>query len=351
MKRLNIITGFILLITYSSQVRAQLRIVCIGNSITQGKNQKKADSTFEYSYRPWLWEKLTLEGFNVDMVGYNPHFFQESEGNLTMDFKNKTGKPFDRDCEAYYGITSNVFLKGTQSKIWTGKPLPPFRERINDPVKGYTPDVALIHMGTNDADSTAALVADSRKNIISIISILRKKNPQVQIFLATLITRWKKINGKIEGICKELSTPSSPVIPVNMSTGFINSTKSKGTMTFDHVHPNIKGQLFMMERWHAAILAHLKDKQKPVLKGRVSVSKLSQTSLELQWPRAIDNYGIKHFEISSNKGFLKTLSHQTKSYKINNLKPGSEYSLQLVAKDFSGNVSSPISIKVKTKKL
>ena len=69
MKRIGIITGFLLLITFTQNIHAQLRIVCIGNSISQGKNEKKADSTFEYSYRPWLWEKLTLDGFNVDMVG------------------------------------------------------------------------------------------------------------------------------------------------------------------------------------------------------------------------------------------------------------------------------------------
>ena len=266
-----------------------------------------------------------------------------------MNFRNKTGKPFDRDCEAYYGITSDVFLTGTQSTIWTGEPLPPFRERINDPIKGYTPDVALIHIGTNDADSTEALVADSRKNIISIISILREKNPNAQIFLATLITGWKKINGKIDGICNELSNPTSPVIPVDMTTGFINSIKSKGTMTFDHVHPNINGQLFMMERWHSALLTHLKDRQKPVLNGKASVSKSGRTSIELQWHPANDNYGIKQYEIRSNKKLIKTLSHQTTSYKINTLKPRSFYNLQLVARDFSGNVSSPISIRVNTK--
>ncbi|HEX8378380.1 MAG TPA: SGNH/GDSL hydrolase family protein [Pedobacter sp.] len=349
MKRIGIITGFLLLITFTQNIHAQLRIVCIGNSISQGKNEKKADSTFEYSYRPWLWEKLTLDGFNVDMVGYHPFFFLETKGNLTMNFRNKTGKPFDRDCEAYYGITSDVFLTGTQSTIWTGEPLPPFRERINDPIKGYTPDVALIHIGTNDADSTEALVADSRKNIISIISILREKNPNAQIFLATLITGWKKINGKIDGICNELSNPTSPVIPVDMTTGFINSIKSKGTMTFDHVHPNINGQLFMMERWHSALLTHLKDRQKPVLNGKASVSKSGRTSIELQWHPANDNYGIKQYEIRSNKKLIKTLSHQTTSYKINTLKPRSFYNLQLVARDFSGNVSSPISIRVNTK--
>lgn len=51
---------------------AQLRIVCIGNSITQGKIGLKADSSYEYSYRPWLWGKLVRAGLKVDMVSATP---------------------------------------------------------------------------------------------------------------------------------------------------------------------------------------------------------------------------------------------------------------------------------------
>ena len=166
---------------------AQLRIVCIGNSITQGKIGLKPDSSYEYSYRPWLWEKLTGAGFKVDMVGYHPYFFDEREGMLRMKFE-ANGKAFDRDCEAYYGITSSGFVNGVASSGWTGAPLPKFADRINDPQRGYTPDVALIHLGTNDADSTAEQVAATRNNIGEIIRILRIKNPSAVIFVAKLIT-------------------------------------------------------------------------------------------------------------------------------------------------------------------
>ncbi|MEP7230182.1 MAG: hypothetical protein ABI691_08020 [Ginsengibacter sp.] len=53
---------------------AQLRIVCIGNSITLGKIGLKTDSSYEYSYRPWLWQKLVRAGFKVDMVSATPCF-------------------------------------------------------------------------------------------------------------------------------------------------------------------------------------------------------------------------------------------------------------------------------------
>jgi hypothetical protein len=188
-----LISLFVILCAFAHySASAQQRIVCIGNSITQGKIGLKGDSSYEYSYRPWLWDKLMRAGFKVDMVGFHPYFFDEKEGNLTMKFE-LNGVAFDRDCEAYYGITSADFLNGSASAGWTGAPLPKFADRINDPEKGYTPDIALIHMGTNDRDSTAEQVAATRKNIEAIIQALRNKNPSVAVFVAKLITGWKKI--------------------------------------------------------------------------------------------------------------------------------------------------------------
>lgn len=240
---------------------AQIRIVCIGNSITQGKIGLKGDSSLELSYRPWLWEKLVKTGYKVDMVGFHPYFFGEKEGDLAIDFQidNLT---FDRDCEAYYGITSADFVKGSSSSGWTGASLPGFSERINDPERGYTADIALIHIGTNDVDSTEEQVVATRNNIGEIIRVLRSKNPSVVVFVARLITGWKKINTQIDSLCLDWHTDQSPVITVDMTNGFINDPKVKGTMTYDYVHPNKAGQLFMMERWYEAII---KVMQQPIV--------------------------------------------------------------------------------------
>ena len=202
------------------------------------------------------------------MVGFNPYFFGEKEGSLSMEFTH-SGIKFDRDCEAYYGITSTAFINGSRSSGWTGKPLPKFSERINDPARGYTPDIALVHIGTNDADSTPALVDKTKNNIREIISVLRAKNTFVTVFMAKLITGWKKINPEIDGLCAELSTEQSKVVAVDLTLGFINKPTEEGSMTYDYVHPNKKGQLFMMERWYYAITQHLQDNKAPVMKGKI----------------------------------------------------------------------------------
>jgi lysophospholipase L1-like esterase len=220
----------------------------------------KGDSSYELSYRPWLWQKLLKTGFKVDMVGFHPYFFDENEGNLTMKFESG-GVAFDRDSEAYYGITSADFVNGSSSAGWTGAALPRFVDRMNDAKRGYTPDIALIHIGTNDRDSTEEQVTATRKNIVEIIQALRSKNPSVIVLVAKLITGWKKINRQIDPLCRELYTDESPVIAVDMATGFINDPKAKGTMTYDHVHPNKAGQIFMMERWYEAIVKTVKPPQ------------------------------------------------------------------------------------------
>jgi hypothetical protein len=57
------------------------------------------------------------------------------------------------------------------------------------------------------------------------------------VIVAKLITGWKKINTRVDALCKELNTAQSPVVSVDMATGFINDPKVAGTMTYDYVHP------------------------------------------------------------------------------------------------------------------
>ena len=192
-----------------------MRIVCIGNSITQGNGQLKFDGSYEISYRPWLWDKLRNDGLNAELVGYCTSYF----GNSNYVFPSTSGTPFINKSEGYYGINSKDWLNGTGSSGWTGSALPKFSDRINDPNKGYTPDFALIHIGTNDGDSD---VKATEANIKETIKILRDKNPKVVILLAKLITGWKPINKEVDRICLETSTVESPVVAVDLETGFIN---------------------------------------------------------------------------------------------------------------------------------
>ncbi len=127
--------------------------------------------------------------------------------------------------------------------------------KLSDRLKTYTADIALLHIGTNDAD---AAVNTTVSNIEAIIDALRVANPNVVVFVAKLITGWKPINAKVDQIVTKKSTLASPVIAVDLATGFVNDVANPNTtMTFDWVHPNPKGQKFMAERWFKAIQKQL----------------------------------------------------------------------------------------------
>lgn len=238
--------------TFCVSFAAPIRIVCMGNSITQGNINKSTNTINQMSYRFALWQKFDSAGIDIDMVGFTNLWFDEKSNNLVAPPVSKyTGHVFDRDHDAYYGINSNNLLYGDSYTAWTGAALPSLAVRLNN----YTPDIALLHIGTNDADN---IVATTVANIKAMIDALRAKNPNVVVFVAKTITTWKAINSYVYLIANDKNTVQSPVIAVDLATGFINDTAKPGCMTYDWVHPNPLGQEFMAKRWFDAIQKQLK---------------------------------------------------------------------------------------------
>lgn len=233
-----------------------IRIVCIGNSITQGKSSATnvtEPATFgkitdQLSYRFWLWQSLDSLGLDVDFVGTNKIWFNEV-GSLAVPTPTSsyTGHTFPRGHESYYGITSGDFLNSISAD---GIQYPAFSARS----KNFTADIALIHLGTNDNDADSVM---TRNNIYTIIDHLRAQHDSIIIILAKTITNWKAVNKLVDKMCIAKTTSKSPVIAIDLATGFINDQNAAGTMTWDWVHPNPKGQKFMAKRWYDKILATL----------------------------------------------------------------------------------------------
>ncbi len=135
-----------------------------------------------------------------------------------------------------------------------------------------------------------------------------------------------------------------------MATSFINDPKVEGTMTYDHVHPNKKGQLFMMERWYNTILQNLRDVEPPSLEGKPVVVYKPGNAATISWSAANDNYGIKCYEIWVNGKVVATINQNNLAYKLNDLKKGMNYKIVIKAKDWSGNTSNEIATTIKKKK-
>ncbi|AFY58916.1 hypothetical protein Riv7116_6589 [Rivularia sp. PCC 7116] len=204
-----------------------LKIVTIGDSITQAENGYN-------SYRKELWELLNEAGYNVDFVG--------SE-NRNKDGGNFEDRSFDPDHEGHWGWRIDEIINGRGG------------DNLSDWLTGYTPDVALIHLGSNDAIQSNSAVS-SVEELKQVIDILRQDNPNVTIFLSQLIpavnggfnNRIQQLNSLIPGIVADKNQANSPVILVDQNSGF-----NANTDTYDGVHPDPSGEAKMAQKWFDAL--------------------------------------------------------------------------------------------------
>jgi GDSL-like Lipase/Acylhydrolase family/Putative Ig domain len=223
-----------------------MNILALGNSITNGT------STYN-SYRRALWQMLHAGNYDFDFIGsWSLHHM----GGPVPD------PDFDMDHDGHSGWTTRdiVFPPAWDS----------MRGNLNQWIRGYTPGIVLIELGTNDVFQCVP-ADESMKNIDSIIDILRSKNPRVNIFVAQvppLGAQWadKKLcgtdipysrsiqvfNEHVVKMAAEKNLANSAVIAVDLYSGVHPSTDM-----YDDIHPNTKGEKDMAQRWFDAIRSHL----------------------------------------------------------------------------------------------
>jgi hypothetical protein len=196
-----------------------LRIMPLGDSITEARGGSA-------SYRYWLQKHLQGARIRFDFVGSRHGVYG--------------GAPrfadFDQDHEGHWGWTTGQVL-----------------EQIDTWAASARPDVALVHLGTNDVVRDPAVVP---KNLAGIITSLRKANPRVAVLLARLIpirgfaAKLGPVEESIERVAREQTTPDSPVVVVRQDEGF-----DVDADTYDGIHPNESGERKMAKRWFEAIRA------------------------------------------------------------------------------------------------
>lgn len=197
----------------------------MGDSITQG------DTTFN-SYRRPLWHRLQAAGASVDFIG-----------TLTSNFQGPPPNPdFDLHHEGH--------------RAWRADEI---RNSLPGWLTTYTPDVVLVHLGTNDAlqnHGGANFLAETIADLEGIIRTLQSDNPNVTVLLAKLIptteivenNRITSLNAQIDGIASRTTTLDSRVVVVDQSSGF-----SLATDTNDGLHPNSSGETKMANKWFDAL--------------------------------------------------------------------------------------------------
>jgi len=192
-----------------------VKIMLIGDSITEG-----ADSNG--SYRRYLDGMLRRDGHLIDFVG--------SRRKHSDDKAEPDNYEYDVDHEGHWG-------KGS---AWMAENMQRFLTR-------NVPDVAVIHLGTEDILSSNAaaesLTDGIVKNIGKVVDALRARNGNVKIVLSTIIpvkgkeSVVKLLNLKISRYVQSNSTLRHPVVLANQSEGFDVSLD----LTTDGTLPNAGG--------------------------------------------------------------------------------------------------------------
>jgi acyl-CoA thioesterase-1 len=208
------------------QRQPRLNIMPLGDSITAGYGQRD-------SYRWHLWHLIRQDGSDVDFVG-------------SVRSQTPLDGEFDADHEGHWGFFTTDILNNLLG--WLA---------VN------TPDVVLLHIGTNDV-GTCRNVDEIADTIEEIIDVIRGHQPKVAIMLAKIIP----IN--YDGYCPTGQSLHETVRQLNQRLGAL-ATKKSGVMTIDlyssldpktdfrdPLHPNDRGFQKMAQKWFQAL--------KPVLR-------------------------------------------------------------------------------------
>jgi len=225
-------------INFSCQAQpTAINIACIGDSITQGGRTDRADST----YRLPLFRMLIDAGIAFDFIGSKQDGLH---GDATWPSEYK-GVSFDPDHEGVYGIKTQAAL-----------------ERLPEAIEQWkaVPDIALIHLGTNDQESEDHRLA-VQVPLEKILELLREQNPNIVIFLGHLNFNNNENALKIRQLVNELQEkmhrPESPIYTVAHYQDWVADPDAEGSDTYDWAHPNPQGQEKMAKKWFEALTPFL----------------------------------------------------------------------------------------------
>jgi hypothetical protein len=314
-----------------------LRILPIGDSITQG------DYPWQ-TYRYPLWKGLVDAGIPVTFVGS-----KTGNSNQNSSYPNYRGRVFPRNHEGHGGWRASDLLDGcleTDRCIFTNE------GTLFQWINGYTPDIALLFIGTNDILQQNNYL-NTAISVWFIIEVLRADNPDVTVLLAKIPplrgrdSQVRILNYLYDLVAQYSTTARSRVRTVDMFTGF----DFVGD-TYDLVHPNTSGEAKIAARFLSAILS---ESNKPPavnagpdftmkwLKDEVSLpgiatddgNPVSPGNLTVNWSKVS---GPGSVDFGSSRSAVTTVTFSG---------PGT-YVLRLTADDGRNSASDTVSVQVQS---
>jgi len=221
----------LLLLLLSLTIDAKtIKIMPLGDSITEGDAYKYRPVSKRFSYRQDLWYMLEDASYDVDFVG------SRVAGDALVP-------KFDPDHEGYPGETSYDIANRVYGLL------------IKNP-----PDIILLHVGANDWDSSV----DGIRDILDEINRYEENyNHHIKVILAQILNRkvyqsWvTQMNRNIYYLARNYKANGDDIILVDMENGAgINYEKDFE----DTTHPNRSGYKKMANVWFHTIIKYLPKK-------------------------------------------------------------------------------------------
>lgn len=335
-----IIKSLIFIIFFNLILNAQeVRILPLGDSITKGSEGSEPLSLLT-GYRQSLWLSLDFSGYKVDFIGSNRYGCDATPA-------------FDCDNAGFGGYTTSEILNliktgyGKNGDVVTDGPY----------LNYYTPDIILLHIGTNGLDTTTSYLED----LLNYINDFEDStNTQIWVILAKIINRvpYSSItttyNNNIQKMFERRVGHGDKLKIVDMENdaGLIynidtTAPYSDGDM-YNNLHPNSSGDIKMANLFYDTLKVLLDNLSLVRLEKFYPV--VSQDSVILAWETSLElnNFGFEierttpNNEVWENLGFTEgsgnSFSNQWYAFTDNTLNPINKvYKYRLKQIDYNGN--------------
>jgi len=302
---------FIFIVFFLNAHANPIRIMPLGDSITQGINGS-LEERYQSAYRSELYHTLQNEEYLIDFVG------SQVQG---YDLYPR----FDYNHEGYawwtsYNIANYVygFLVNNQ------------------------PDIVLLHIGSNDtspnqADSSSI---EGVRAILNQIDLYESHyNHPVRVILATIINR-RAYHRTVQYFNLNLRNLANARIAAGDILTLVDMEYGAEFTYYDYsdsVHPNESGYAKMANVWFEA-LTQLLPPPTPIEPTDINLLSVESHSATLTWnDTSVNEDGYK---IYNGETLIATLEPNTSSYRLENLTANTTYSFSIVAYNVHGNSES-----------
>jgi lysophospholipase L1-like esterase len=223
---------------------ARIKIMPLGDSITQGTSSGEPDLARQVSYRKFLFDSLNAAGYDFDFVGSRNNG-SDIFGNV--DYADHEGHPGWSDFEIVNGRASDP--AAGQLDLW---------------LTDHQPDIVLLHIGTNDLDS-GPNGADDVEAILDEIDVY---SLDAWVILARIIARENDIcsgnppttgtdtttfNNNVEVMAQVRITDKIVFVDTECGAGIDYQNQAFGGDMWDLLHPYETGYEKMADVWFAGL--------------------------------------------------------------------------------------------------